>query len=112
MSGQDAAAGYEDCYEIVQRQFCAMLNDEDDPVIRHLILNDDTFSVKTYLFLKKDNTEVQKYSVGLHLLRAVSDFYHHKIVHSVCMCVASHPDREYDTQYGDPGDRLSGCEGI
>ena len=99
MSGNDAAAGYENCYEILQRQFCTMLDDEEDPVIRHLIQNDDTFSVKTYLFLKKEDFDVQKYEVGLRLLRAVSDSLYQKMVHSMCMCIASHSDREYDTQY-------------
>jgi len=79
-----------------------MLNEKEDTAIRHLIRNDDTFSVKTYLFLKKDNTDVQKYKVGLHLLRAVSDFHYQKILHSMCTCIAS--NREFDTEYNDPGD--------
>jgi len=99
MSGNDAAAGYENCYDILHRQFRTMLNDEEDPVIRHLIQNDDTFSVKTYLFLKKEDFDVQKYEVGLRLLRAVSDSLYQKMVHSMCMCVASHSDREFETQY-------------
>jgi len=104
MSGNDGAVNHEDWYELVQKQFSMMLNDEEDPVIRHLIENDDTFSVKTYLFLKKENTNVQKYEIGLHLLRTMSDFYYLKMLHSTCMCVASNTKREHDTQYHAPRD--------
>jgi len=102
MSGSGVAAAHGHLHEIVRMQFSTMLNDEEDPVIRHLIQNDDTFSVKTYLFLKKDDTDVRKYEVGLHLLRAVSDFHYQQILRSMCTCVAS--SREFDTEYTDPGD--------
>jgi len=102
MSASDDAVAHAHMREIVHRQFCTMLNDEEDPAICHLIRNDDTFSVKTHLFLKRDNADVRKYEVGLQLLRAVSNLDYQQILHSMCTCIAS--QREFDTEYNDPGD--------
>jgi len=104
MSGNDIAVCHAHLFETVRRQFRKMLNDEEDPAIRRLIETDDTFSVESYLFLKKDCLEARKYGVGLQLLRAVSDIFYQKIMHSTCMCIASNTDTEYDTQYSAPGD--------
>ena len=107
MSGNDASVYHALLFETVRRQLHTMLNDEEDPAIRRLIETDDTFSVETYLFLKKDCLEARKYGVGLQLLRAVSDLFYQQIMHSTCMCIVSNPDTEYDTQYSEPGDRHS-----